>query len=557
MTLTKKGLGAGIVSGLVTASLLFAGCSNGSGDSSGAPSASSAPSASNSPQASAQPSQGQNTAKASDKLITVKGWAAFTPPTGSEGVSTYNDHLVWKELPKITNVKVDWTATTDDYKTQLGLITASGNLPDLIGRIDPQLAAQYGSQGALMPLESLIKQHAPNLQKILNDNPQIKAQLTTPEGHIYFFPRLLFDPRTQAFNGFFIRKDWLDRLGLKSPDTTDDLYNVLKTFKEKDANGNGQKDEVPMAGDPRPLIWAFGVGSRGNGSANDFFVEGGKIKYGPTDPRFKDALAYINKLYTEGLLDNEYLGQTSDNYTARFTNELSGFTYGSHAGVLTRYNSLLEGAGKKPGLAGVIPPKGPTGERNILGKHTEIDPGVGVSIASTSKYGAELVKMMDYFYTKEGSLLLYFGKEGVTYTMKDGVPAYTDKVAKDPKLSVLNYMNAYVGQVSTWASSVIPEHYLATISDAGKQSNAVTVANVGNKKPPLLNFTQAELKEVQGLQRDIDTFVDENVQAFIRGKQPIGDYDKFVAGLQKIGSDKLQKLYETAYERFLSVKGGK
>lgn len=491
-----------------------------------------------------------------DKPLTITGWTDYIPPTGSEGIQSYNDQLVWKEIPKRTNMTVKWETTTDDYKQQLGLIMASGKLPDLIGHIDPVLADQYGRQGALQPLEDLIKKYAPDLQKIMDANPTVRAQITAPDGHIYMFPRLLLDTRTQAFAGYMVRGDWLEKVGMKAPDTVDELYQVLKAFKEKDPNGNGKADEIPFTGDPYPIIWAFGVGARGSNSFDDFFIEDGKIKYGPTDPRYKDALQYLNKLYKEGLLDSEYEGIKNDVRDGRVMSEMSGFLYGSNAGFLTRYNKQLKAANKNPGFIAVAPPKGPTGERSIIGRHNEIDPGRGVSIASTTKNAAEITKLMNYFYTEEGSRLLYFGLEGDTYTMKDGAPAYTDKAANHPKLDLLNYLNAYVGYVSGWPAVLSPEHYLATLSDEGKKGNALATQHAGKKKVPTLHFSQEELNEVQSLQRDINTFVDENMNAFIRGKKSFADYDAFQQGLKKIGVDHLITLYNQAYGRYTAALKG-
>ncbi|MCR8636879.1 extracellular solute-binding protein [Paenibacillus radicis (ex Xue et al. 2023)] len=540
---------------LFTASSVVAGCSS---DNAGSTSAPASANKSTEPAAANTAAAG---AKISEKQLTINGWTDFIPATGSTGVSSYSDQILWKEIEKRTNISVKWEITAapggDDFKSQLGLIMASGKLPDLIGHIDPLLADQYGRQGALQPLEDLIKKYAPNLQKIMDSNPAVKGQITSPDGHIYFFPRLLLDTRTQTFAGYMIRGDWLEKVGMKAPDTTDELYQVLKAFKEKDANGNGKTDEIPFTDNPNPIIWAFGVGSRGPNSTDDFFIEDGKIKYGPTDPRYKDALQYLNKLYSEGLLDPEYEKMKADVRDGRILQETSGFIYGSNAGYLTRFNKLLKGANKNPGFIALAAPKGPTGERNIIGKHNEIDPGRGVSIASTTKNAVEITKLMDYFYSKEGATLLYFGLEGDTYTVKDGVPTYTDKVVNDPKLDILGYLNTYVGFVSGWPSAQIPEHYLATLSDEGKKGNALAVQYAGKKKVPALHFTAEELNEVQTLQRDINTFIDENMNAFIRGKKSFSDYDSFQQGLKKIGSDKLAELYSKAYERYVKVLNAK
>ena len=66
----------------------------------------------------------------------------------------------------------------------------------------------------------------------------------------------------------YIRKTWLDALGLEIPTTVEEYHNVLKAFKEQDANGNGDpNDEIPYScrnkGDS---IWNATYGSFGLGN---------------------------------------------------------------------------------------------------------------------------------------------------------------------------------------------------------------------------------------------------------------------------------------------------
>jgi len=343
------------------------------------------------------------------------------------------------------------------------------------------------------------------------------------------------------------------QIGMKIPETTDDLYNVFKAIKEK------YPEKYPLFLDPRPLIWAFGVGSRGTGHQNDFFVENGEIKYGPIDPRYKDALMYLNKLYSEGLLDREYLSINSgwtDEGIARAVQEIGACTFGSNAGYLTKFNRLLEAAGKNPGFVAMKPPQGPTGERNILGRHNEIDPTCGAVITVKSKYAVEITKMIDYLYSEEGRLLVDFGREGETYVMKDGKPVYTEEVLNHPTLTLLDFLNKYVGSVSTWATVLMPEHYLATLTDhQALLGNEIAVKYGGDKKPPVLHFTDEELKRVQELTRDIDTYVDENIHAFIMGEKSFDEYDSFLKGFDAIGVNELIDLYNAAYQRFKTASG--
>jgi putative aldouronate transport system substrate-binding protein len=115
-------------------------------------------------------------------------------------------------------------------------------------------------------------------------------------------------------------------------------------------------------------------------------------------------------------------------------------------------------------------------------------------------------------------------------------------------------LNAYVGYVSGIPSEQPIEHYLATLSPEGIEGNRITAAaDILNKKPPTLRFSDAEIVEVQALQRDIDTYVDENRDKFISGQLPFSQWNSFQTGLQQLRIARLVELYNAAYQRFLAA----
>jgi len=493
-------------------------------------------------------------ASVSTEAIHITGWANWGPGAVTDN-PTFGNLLMFKELEKRFNIFIDWVAVSADAQAALGLLVASGDLPDLIERtFTTDVAQEYGRQGAFIALEGLIARQAPYLTQQMKANPAYKGQTVAADGHIYFFPRLV-EPIPRAFPGYQIRKDWLDKLNLKMPDTMADLEVVLKAFRDRDPNGNGQADEIPWATDPRALIWPFGVGSKGYNNATDMFVENKTVKYGPTDPRFKEAIALLSRWYAEKLIDNEYLGQSGSQLNTLVLNDRVGSALGSFAGLLTQWNKLLKGAGKTGVFVGMPAPMGPTGIRSMMGGHMELDPACGAAITSKSKYPEQITRMMDYFYADEGRLLLYFGVEGDTYTMVNGKPVYTDKVAKHPTLAIASYLNTYVGYISQWPSIVPEAHQLALYDQEGKDAIALSSKTMGDRKIPILQFTAAEIKEVQGLLRDLNTYVDESVHAFIRGQKPMGEWNAFQDGLKRLNTERVTAIYQAAYARYLSAAG--
>src|SRR5690606_26912925 len=128
------------------------------------------------------------------------------------------------------------------------LMIASGQLPDVIEygwATAPKGADSLIKEGRIIRLNELIAEHAPNLTKVLDENPEYRKLVTTDEGNIYVMPFLLGDPSLSVVHGPIIREDWLKKVGLEQPKTIADWEAMLTAFRDGDPNGNGQKDEIP------------------------------------------------------------------------------------------------------------------------------------------------------------------------------------------------------------------------------------------------------------------------------------------------------------------------
>src|SRR5699024_5491180 len=82
---------------------------------------------------------------------------------------------------------------------------------------------RYGSQGILLPLNDLIAQHAPNIKKALDEIPYLEPEITAPDGNIYALPEISSCYHCNYSQKMWINTDWLERLGLEMPTTTEQL----------------------------------------------------------------------------------------------------------------------------------------------------------------------------------------------------------------------------------------------------------------------------------------------------------------------------------------------
>lgn len=159
-------------------------------------------------EASPEPSDTEGDPGSITLHIVKRGYTDVHPPA---------DQLwMWQKYEEISGIKVEFeelagAAVTERKNVMLG----SNDLPDAFYRIafGTDELMKYGKQGLFIPLEELIEEHAPNLRKLLNENPDIKGAITMSDGHIYALPYVDF---SKAFNSvrLYINKSWLDEAGL-------------------------------------------------------------------------------------------------------------------------------------------------------------------------------------------------------------------------------------------------------------------------------------------------------------------------------------------------------
>ncbi|SUO89161.1 ABC transporter substrate-binding protein [Streptococcus uberis] len=278
-----------------------------------------------------------------------------------------NQKLILKRLEKETGVKIEWTNYQSDFAEKRNLDISSGDLPDAIhndGASDVELMS-WAKQGVIVPVEDLIKKYMPNLQKVLDEKPEYKSMITAPDGHIYSFPWIeeLGEGKESihSVNDMaWINKAWLDKLGLKMPQTTDELVKVLEAFKTQDPNGNGKADEIPMSFINKPGNEDFKVlfGSFGEGDNDDHLIvsNDNKVDFTADNDSYKEGVAFMRSLQEKGLIDSEAFEQDWNTYIAKGGEDLYGVYFTWDKNNISKNKGDYE---VLPVLAG------PSGQKNV------------------------------------------------------------------------------------------------------------------------------------------------------------------------------------------------
>ena len=232
-----------------------------------------------------------------------------------------NENSIYGELAEKTGVNIEWTLVATDAETKRNLMWASGDLPDIIGQglfTETDLTTYY-QYGVLLPIDEYIDTCMPNLKWVCSKEgfETVLNSLKQADGKIYSLPKIESDNHTQVTSQVSINKTWLDNLGLEMPTTTDELYDVLVAFKEKDPNGNGEQDEIPFTY-LYGQNWMNGQLNGWFGITTDFMIDlDGHVTYSPYEDGYKEMVKFIRRLYTDGLMDPEFFTQDYTTYNAK------------------------------------------------------------------------------------------------------------------------------------------------------------------------------------------------------------------------------------------------
>lgn len=469
-----------------------------------------------------------------------------------------NEWPVFKKAAEMTNISLKSVVpkTTTSSTEAFNLMMAGGELADIIHA--PSIYIQkYAAEGAFIPLNDLIEEHAPNIKHQLEINEDFRKIVTSEDGNIYFVvqsKKLPDNPEIKytTNNGYYIRKDWLDKLGLEIPDTMDELVAVWEAFRDKDPNGNGQKDEIPFFANAAEELERIAINYYG-GRISWYVDDEGKIRFGKYDPVFKDAIKLAAKWYREGLADKEIFTRGSNSRDILLGNNVGGSVraaFDSTASYNDKFKDKIEGFNLVP----MLPPKNMNGERiegtsAIIGAAGNIG---GCAISYQNENPVEAIKYLDFWFSEEGGRLAEFGIEGEHYDMVDGLPVLKDSLIKgnDPAISQLRAIGA---------QQLLPCYYSR---EAAKQwTNEIALEGTkmyeesGCIKPtlPSLNFNVEESETIDAMLGSIVTYMSEMEQKWILGDGDVdAEFDTYMSKMKAMGMDECIAAYQSAYDRYMS-----
>lgn len=251
---------------------------------------------------------------------------------------TYTDNAYTRYIKSVINVQnVDaFEANDSQYDTNVSMAISMGSLPDIMVVSSQDEVEQLVGAGLIEDLtESYNNCISDRIRKMYESYGDSLKDMVTYDGKIMALPETNI---TDGPNLVWLRKDWMDKLGLSEPHTIDDVVNIVKHFISEDPGNNGED----ASGKPNTVGLAVDTDVTGEcGYSSEFLLDiifacfgaypkqwimndDGEIVYGSVTDEAKEALSYINSLYNQGVIDNDFLLRTSTNICELIENGLCG-----------------------------------------------------------------------------------------------------------------------------------------------------------------------------------------------------------------------------------------
>ncbi|AUS96867.1 hypothetical protein CDQ84_09880 [Clostridium thermosuccinogenes] len=458
-------------------------------------------------------------------------------------ILTYYTNFNMKEQPsqkvveEMTGYKVNWfNLPMDNPDEKLLLEIAGGTSYDLLMRMTPNQANQLYVQNALYDLKPYLDKYGQNIYAAVSD--MAMASVTDEKGMIYGIPHESFDGPQPGGNPYGVLKGgigfntaYLEDLGMDIPTNIDQLYEILKKYTEK----TGKAAFTQAAGGwNTTILAAFGMGDAGWYEVDGKYLP--RIKH----PKAAEYLAFMQKLYKEGLLDNDFPINTVQSAKEKFTNGTT-IAYPVMFWDIDGIYSAFEAAGvnAKVKVATYLAPDANTAP------HVYVNHGIShlTCIPKTAKNPEHAMIWFNTISDVKNFKKIYIGEEGVTYEIKNGsyypiFPAFADYTNSDK----------FTGVVPT---DRVFEMWQARVRKTDAMSEMYDQMNSRINEYTIYNYYESYASSIEAVQKNksaLDKMVDDSlIQAIVSGEDPQTAINKIIANWDKNGGAEYENAMETWY----------
>lgn len=501
-------------------------------------------------------------------------------------VMSYTDNALTKWLEEQTGYKIEFVEYSGgtDVATQISsTVAARQELPDILWGIglNESAVSTYGKEGYFVDLTPYYEDKegasATFWERLETDLTELQQEtvirkITDADTEkIYSVPCIETSLVDKINYMVWINTEWLDALSLEKPTNTQELYDVLVAFRDKDPNGNGLQDEIPLfgaekSGAAQAINWLINMYLYYDESHRWQDYNGdGQLEFVYTQEEYREALQFVNKLYKEKLLTSMIYTATS-NEMKTITTPASGTAicgiFVGHLTIATTFGSEVMYEYEPLELWGCA-----------VESDMSVSPNTFITETAEKKgIVDQCFKLLMTMFSKEGSFRIRYGEKGVNWVEPSSEEAVSDyglkadyKLLDDPFTQQTTAMWGKVGSTlnhyaegETAEISADIDQWTATKSKMHAEfrrifDEAAAKNNPTNLCPTLVGTTE-EQEDIDMTRTNVQAYVASAEKDFVCGTNGMdinddSDWSAFLKELENLGLADYQKYVQTIYDR--------
>ncbi len=485
-----------------------------------------------------------------DEPITVTGMFATNDPMNDDP----NETMYWKKLSELTNVHVEWEIIEND-ETAVNLYYASGDFPDFfIGSLTNDRVNTYGVQGGqFLDISEMIYEYMPHMVSRFQEWPQMEKIIRELNGAVYTLPQVRLGT-TAAYGQMFYRTDYVEEAGRDIPKTVDEFYETLVAISDAGLT-KGFAPLLPYnAHHLATQLEGFLFPAFGDAVEPGFADDGsGKVVFNFISDQYKRYLEFMNKLYTEGLLEEEIFSMDPATTMARVkSGEAAFMTYAPNL----MPEDFADGEIHLDVLAPLVSEY--TDTQKVASYNYLSNRAGGINV--NTEYPREILRFLDCAYAKDeiapgtglDSIAANSGIKGIAYEVNEENNTYEFIIPDDWTDNPWNYIRINHGwniQYGVYDMKYYNSAPNAFAREKGLMTNNIPYA-VDRFPDTIMKVTAEESAQMANKLTDINSYIEQKRAEFITGVEPLSNWDKYVETITQMGIEDVLKIKQTAYDRW-------
>lgn len=247
---------------------------------------------------------------------------------------TYEDNAYTRYLRKMLNIQNDtvYMDTEERYSELVNILVKDQNLPDIMVVTDREILKELVENDLVEDLTEVFEKcTSPRIKEMYESYGDALLNSGKFNGRLMAVPETVID---HGPNLLWLRKDWMEELGLEEPETLEDAFEIIDAFVQNRMGTEDGETPVGLACDTNlvgntsssysvdPVFDSFGA------NPQRWISQDGEIVYGSLTEETKEALDYLHKLYDRGILDRNFALRAPNNLRDLVVNGKCGAFFG-------------------------------------------------------------------------------------------------------------------------------------------------------------------------------------------------------------------------------------